>query len=228
MRKHNTFIRQLGGANNTGFGKIYNAHAMLSAFLPPTGWHVPTAADWVTLQTNIEPQGIILGTGVGGLLKEVGIAHWNYHPDGGAIDYYRFKAMGNGGRSSGTGDYYGLRTISHWWSKSLFSPYTDRYRTYYLKYDDSLFGTTSVAAVINNGFSIRLIKDNSTNPGTVSDYEGHEYDCISIGQQVWTAKDWNSAYDRTGTPITLVPDNNDWLFAAYPACCYFNNDSSYQ
>src|SRR5690606_15641997 len=62
--------------NNNGYeqpyGKLYNWYAVNDARgLCPTGWHVPTDAEWDTLTT-------FLGglSAAGGPMKEAGTAHW--------------------------------------------------------------------------------------------------------------------------------------------------------
>ncbi len=51
------------------FGRLYNWHAVNTAKLAPTGWHVPTDTEWLTLGNS-------LGENPGLKLKEPGTTHW--------------------------------------------------------------------------------------------------------------------------------------------------------
>jgi uncharacterized protein (TIGR02145 family) len=96
------------------YGALYNWYAVNSvapALLAPTGWKVPTDADWTTLIT-------LLGglTVAGGKLKELGTAHWNA-PNVGATDEVSFMLLPTGYRSD-AGLFVTNGTTSDTWSSS--------------------------------------------------------------------------------------------------------------
>jgi uncharacterized protein (TIGR02145 family) len=69
------------------YGKLYNWYAVNDTRgLAPTGWHVPTNAEWTTLTTAIG------GMANGGSLKEVGTSHW-VAPNNGATNSSGFTAL---------------------------------------------------------------------------------------------------------------------------------------
>jgi uncharacterized protein (TIGR02145 family) len=53
------------------YGRFYNWYAVNSGKLAPTGWHVPTDAEWTTLSTYLGDY-----AGSGSKLKEVGSLHF--------------------------------------------------------------------------------------------------------------------------------------------------------
>jgi uncharacterized protein (TIGR02145 family) len=59
-------------ANGNTYGALYNWFAVETGKLCPTGWHVPTDAEWTVLSDYLGGANI-----AGGKLKETGTAHWN-------------------------------------------------------------------------------------------------------------------------------------------------------
>jgi uncharacterized protein (TIGR02145 family) len=94
------------------YGPLYNWHAVETGKLCPTGWHVPTDAEWTVL-TNY------LG-GDGGKLKEVGTVHWNNST--GATDEFGFTAL-PGGRRLDSGAFSFIGDYGYWWSATSGSIY---------------------------------------------------------------------------------------------------------
>jgi len=90
------------------YGALYNWYTVNTGKLCPTGWHVPTDAEWTTLTTYLGGESI-----AGGKLKETGTSHWD-SPNTGATSETGFTALPGGLRYyDGTFDglgYYGL-----WW-----------------------------------------------------------------------------------------------------------------
>ncbi|MFZ3064200.1 MAG: fibrobacter succinogenes major paralogous domain-containing protein, partial [Nitrospirota bacterium] len=76
-----------GNINNAAvYGRLYTWYAATdSRGLCPTGWHVPTNAEWTTLTDY-------LGTDPGGKMKEAGTAHWTT-PNTGADNSSGFTAL---------------------------------------------------------------------------------------------------------------------------------------
>lgn len=86
------------------------------------------------------------------------------------------------------------------------------------------------------GYSIRLVKDDNINPGTLTDYDGNIYKTIEVGNHIWIESDWKCTHLNDGTPIELITDigrNSRWMdvLAAgqtTPAYCIYNNDINQQ
>jgi len=136
-------------ANGTVYGKLYNWFAVNDPRgLAPAGWHIPSQAEWVTLQN-------CLGNDPGGKVKETGTAHWKT-PNTGATNSSGFTALPAGGRSNSNGIFFGLGEGTTWWTSSELdatrakAPFVD-YNSTYLATPGYNFKTT--------GYSVRCIKD---------------------------------------------------------------------
>jgi uncharacterized protein (TIGR02145 family) len=77
----------------------------------PTGWHVPSDAEWTYLTNYLGGS-----TVAGDKLKEAGTAHW-YSPNTGATNESGFTALPGGLRVS-DGAFYYVGGIGHWWSST--------------------------------------------------------------------------------------------------------------
>ncbi len=94
------------------YGALYNWFTVGTGKLCPSGWHVPTDAEWTTLTTYLG--GLSLA---GGKLKEAGLVHWTT-PNTGATNETGFTALPSGMRmADGTGD-NSLFTHGGWWSST--------------------------------------------------------------------------------------------------------------
>jgi uncharacterized protein (TIGR02145 family) len=103
-------------ANNTKYGKLYNWYAVSPTTngnknVCPTGWHVPTDAEWTVLIDYLGGE-----TFAEGKMKEVGTTNWNT-PNIGATNTSLFTALPGGYRYWG-GDYGDIGNVGHWWSSS--------------------------------------------------------------------------------------------------------------
>ncbi len=79
--------------NKPIYGALYNWYASTNAHgIAPVGWRVATKADYQALDTFLG------GSAIGGILKEIGITHWNT-PNTGAINTYGFTSLGGGVRA---------------------------------------------------------------------------------------------------------------------------------
>src|SRR5690554_5475820 len=95
-------------SNSETYGKLYNWHAVNTGKLCPTGWHVPSDAEWTELTDYLG------GTSVaGGKLKETGTTHWARNT--GATNETGFTALPGGGRDD-SGTFYGIGGDGFWWS----------------------------------------------------------------------------------------------------------------
>ncbi len=114
----------------------------------PTGWHVPSDAEWTELTDYL------VGTSdAGGKLKETGTTHWN-SPNTSATNETGFTALPGGDRGHG-GTFDGVGDTGYWWSATEGSTSNAWYRNMY--YDRSnvyrLYGNKEL------GFSVRCVRD---------------------------------------------------------------------
>lgn len=130
------------------YGALYNWFTVNSGKLSPTGWHVPTDAEWVTLITYLGDS-----TMVGGKLKETGTAHWN-SPNTGASNSSGFTAL-PGGSHYNNGLFY-LNGKYGWYLSSTESSSSDAWHVY-MQYNSSQIYRITGSKVI--GFSVRCVKN---------------------------------------------------------------------
>lgn len=136
-------------ANGPIYGKLYNWYAINdSRGLVPTGFHVPTEAEWLTLTATLGGDAV-----AGGELKETGTTHWN-NPNGGATNSTGFTAVPGGIRRD-DGSFTGIGRTAFYWSSSEFD-----------SLNATVFNMDYQSAILfqqddfkTRGFSIRGIKD---------------------------------------------------------------------
>jgi uncharacterized protein (TIGR02145 family) len=140
--------------NNEGtyknvYGALYNWHTVNTGKLCPTGWHVPTDAEWTILSTYLGGESV-----AGGKLKETGTTHW-MSPNLGASNESGFTALPGGDRSS-SGTFYNIRYQGYWWSSTeglsmttaFNRPISNLSWTFYRYNHDKILG-----------FSVRCLRD---------------------------------------------------------------------
>lgn len=136
-------------SNGTTYGKLYNWYAVNdSRNICPTGWHVPTDAEWSTLMSYLGGEIV-----AGGKLKETGTTHWT-SPNTGATNESGFKALPGGTRNS-VGPFSGTGSTCYFWSSTEDGNDNAWYR--YIRYD-----TEYVQRYKNDyctGYSVRCILD---------------------------------------------------------------------
>jgi uncharacterized protein (TIGR02145 family) len=139
--------------NNAKYGKLYNWYAVSKTTngnknVCPTGWHVPTDAEWTVLTDYLG--GAIVA---GGKLKEVGTTNWN-SPNTGATNTSLFTGLPGGFRGR-SGSYYNVGDYGRWWSSSEGSPLDALYRYLNISYGDAIGSISSKGS----GFSVRCLRD---------------------------------------------------------------------
>jgi uncharacterized protein (TIGR02145 family) len=135
--------------NKVTYGALYNWYVVNTSKLCPTGWHVPTDAEWSTLTTYLGG-----GSVAGGKLKETGTTHWNY-PNNGADNSSGFTAL-PGGIRNGNGTFDLIGYYGSWWSSSEVNKTRAWHR--YVGYTDRF-----VSRTVNDsceGLSVRCLRDN--------------------------------------------------------------------
>ena len=80
----------------------------------PTGWHLPTNAEWITLADYLGGEEV-----AGGAMKETGTTHWA-SPNIGATNSSGFTALPGGDRDFiwEIGYFGNLSSLGYWWSSS--------------------------------------------------------------------------------------------------------------
>jgi uncharacterized protein (TIGR02145 family) len=142
-------------ANNAKYGKLYNWYAVSPTTngnknVCPTGWHVPTNAEWTVLTEYLGGESV-----AGGKMKEVGTTNWN-SPNVDATNTSLFTGLPGGNRESG--DYYGIGSGGCWWSSTEIST-TRSSSAWSRTLDYSNGNASSYNFNKNNGLSVRCIKD---------------------------------------------------------------------
>ncbi len=90
-------------ANDPIYGKLYNWYTTLGDTLCPTGWGVPTDAEWTTLTTYLGGESV-----AGGKMKSIGTAYWS-SPNTGATNESGFSVLPGGYRYS-DGSFFNIIT----------------------------------------------------------------------------------------------------------------------
>ncbi len=130
------------------YGGLYNWHTVNTGNLCPTGWHLPSDAEWTELTNYLGGVSV-----AGGKMKETGTAHWT-SPNTGATNESGFSGLPGGNRSyNGLFDYFGSR--SYWWSSTENT--ADNALVRYLVYN----GANIIRISYNkkNGYSVRCLRD---------------------------------------------------------------------
>jgi uncharacterized protein (TIGR02145 family) len=126
----------------------------------PTGWHIPTDAEWCTVTTFLDPTVDCnawggSGTDAGGKMKATGFDHW-YSPNTGATNSSGFTALAAGNRYN-YGGFDNLMNSAIFWSSSEYLSSDGIGRRMDYDYaavirDDSGYGK-------GHGFSVRCLSD---------------------------------------------------------------------
>ena len=129
------------------YGYLYNWYAVTDTNnLAPSGWHVPTDADWVALENA-------LGSTAGGAMKTTGTTQWN-SPNTGATNSSGFSGIPGGDRSY-NGSYHYMGQYACWWSTTENTTATAW--EHVAKYNSSSILRMNYSK--NLGLSVRCVKD---------------------------------------------------------------------
>ncbi len=147
------------------FGVLYNWYAIDNKKLAPVGWHVPTDAEWVTLENYLIGSGYNWdGTTKDNKIAKALSAKTNWYTETGLKDgsigndlsknnKSGFLAIPAGSRSTnGAFDFGGS---GNWWSATEFNASGGVARNLYYDYDNLAWNSNYKSS----GFSVRLLKD---------------------------------------------------------------------
>lgn len=130
------------------YGRLYNWYAVNTDRLCPTGWHVPTDAEWTTLSTYLGGESV-----AGDKLKETGNTHWT-HLNTGATNETGFTALPGGYRDDNA-TFSGTGLSGFWWSTTEFDADYAWYRVMF--YENSDVVRPNFDKVL--GLSVRCVRD---------------------------------------------------------------------
>jgi len=134
-------------SNASTYGRLYTWFAITdSRGVCPSGWHVPSDAEWTILTTYLGGLSV-----AGDKLKETGEVHWN-NPNAGATNESGFTALPGGSRYESF-SYIGM--TGYWWSSTEYSS-TNAWR-YCMFYQYSYVSRSNYLK--HYGHSVRCIKD---------------------------------------------------------------------
>lgn len=147
--------------NGNTYGHLYNYYAVIdSRNIAPSGWHVPSDAEWVTLVSSLGSESI-----VGGNLKESGTTHWS-SPNTGADNSSGFTALPGGERyydvNSLTTSFTNIGTDGYWWSTTKLFESNDPHTWILarrLNYNSRQVTRMTSSITMLTGCSVRLVKD---------------------------------------------------------------------
>jgi uncharacterized protein (TIGR02145 family) len=135
------------------FGALYNWYAINSATngnknVCPTGWHVPSDAEWATLTTFLGGESF-----AGGKMKSIGTQYW-MSPNSGATNSSGWSGLPGGGRLN-SGTFGAIGQTGLWWSSTEYDPSLAWSRL--LSSNDGVVSINS--RYKENGFSVRCVRD---------------------------------------------------------------------
>lgn len=211
------------------FGYLYNLSAALK--LAPPGWHLPTKQEFDTLalyaDNNIKN------------LAESGGGNWiEQNQNNIFTNSTNFTALPSGEmqpNNNALPDFKYIQKVTIFWSATFYNgedayvaSYNQNYnlvttdwrrnydaRMYVLLLSNILIGARTTDVFNTFGFHgydaypVRLIKNDSTNPGSVL-INGVNYETVKIGNQVWTKTNLYSTTTNNGEPIQNIQNFNDW------------------
>jgi uncharacterized protein (TIGR02145 family) len=149
-------------ANEATYGKLYNVYAIISTAngtIAPSGYHVPTDAEWTTLTATLGGGTWIplYGPGsdyqplIGDKLKETGQCHWTV----GGTNTVGFSALPGGGAAT-AGYFIGLYVEAMFGTVTQAPSSSQRWSYIISSFNNRI---DRVWASANQGLSVRLIKN---------------------------------------------------------------------
>ena len=132
------------------YGKLYNWHAVNDGRgICPTGWHVPSDAEWTTFANALGGVSV-----AGGLLKEAGNAHWT-SPNAGATNSSGYTGLPGAART--LFEFLSVIGDSGWfWSSTETSSTNASYYALGHSFNDLKQYDTGVK---ESGISVRCVRD---------------------------------------------------------------------
>lgn len=129
------------------YGALYNWDAVTTGKLCMTGWHVPTATEFMTLGSYLGGNYPFDAT----KLREAGTDHWEQYP---GTNETGFTVLPGGYRSN-TGVFSNIRWTCYFFTTSS-DPYNSSLK---IQITISIYSMTQITCNKNDGYSVRCLKD---------------------------------------------------------------------
>jgi uncharacterized protein (TIGR02145 family) len=133
------------------YGALYNGYSISTNKLCPTGWHVPSDAEWKLLIDFLGGADV-----AGSKLKELGTIAWG-NPFSGSTNETGFTALPGGFRKHNDGKFGGIENYGYWWSSSKDETDTSYALIKYMDYATKKVFSESLPRAA--GFCVRCVKD---------------------------------------------------------------------
>jgi len=152
--------------NNSSFeipyGKLYNWYAVADPRnVCPTGWHVPTDAEWNALVGYLDPSYVptvngTQSTTAGGKMKSMGTQYWNA-PNTDATNESGFSGIPGGNRNASllSSSFLNFGDAGYWWSATQTIGSHAWNRSLHYNYADILRNNNYKTC----GYSVRCLRD---------------------------------------------------------------------
>ncbi|GBU26271.1 hypothetical protein R83H12_02967 [Fibrobacteria bacterium R8-3-H12] len=176
----------------------------------PSGWHIPSDAEWSAL-TNF------LGSNAGIPLKAN--SGWDHGSVPAGTDNYGFAAL-PGGSGNSDGGLGGIGNQGYWWSSTEY----DASYAYFRKMSNNYADVYKYHFNKRYLLSVRCLKDSSSVPtqtgvipGSPVTYDGETYETVVIGTQTWFKRNLNYAVagSKCGDVSGRLSDANTATCATY-------------
>lgn len=210
---------------NVKHGFFYNFYAATDVRgIAPTGWHVPTIAEF---QTLIDYANANFGTSLSGGKSLAGKTEWT--ADGGTNvignnlslnNYNGFSAYPTGVRYF-AGEFIAIAIDGAFWTSTISG--ADARNT------GMNNGGTTMTTQTNRkvcGLSVRLIRDSGNTARSFYDIDGNYYTSVTIGTQTWAVQNLATTKYVDGSSIPNVTVQATWVGLATGAYCAYNNSNT--
>jgi uncharacterized protein (TIGR02145 family) len=187
--------------------KYYNQYAVDTGKLAPLGSHVPTEAEIITLYTYLGGAATC-----GDALKRSGTYSWL---TGNTGTNTAGLSINGSGIFNSTG-FNLFKTDGYFWLSTTSKNVKFTYNSSAL----TIVGSRPKY----QGIPIRLILDSSTDPGSITDYDGNVYQTVKIGNQVWITSDFKCTHYNDGTVIPFYTDATTFVALTSAGCINYNNE----
>ena len=148
--------------SNNGYGALYNWYAAVDPRkICPTGWHVPTDAEWQVMERFLgmtfkeAEETVLRGLNQGLQLKDT----VGWIKNGNGSNSSDFSALPAGLRHGSSGEFYNAGIDACWWSSTEEDTYNAWLRNMYY-YFNSIY---RIPDSKNFGFSVRCVRDRKKN-----------------------------------------------------------------